>query len=118
MPVTLSKMAANTASVVIPVGEDSVTVTYYPSRVSEKVFGSLAVLADQSNTDFVANAHALNEVLVTLVASWDVLRDDGQPVPITMEDLPDVPLTFRGLVVNSISEDIRGNAQATQTANS
>jgi hypothetical protein len=116
MGITLSKMASNTAKVVIPVGEDEVNVTYYPQRVTEKLFGSLTVLSDEKNTDVMANATALNDVLMTLVASWDVTYDDGQPIPITQEALPDVPLTFRASVVNAIEEDMRGNAKAAKTA--
>lgn len=117
MPVTLSKMAANTASFSMPVGDDSVTITYYPQRVSEKTYASLQVLADQENTDMEQNTHALNDVLISLVASWDVLRDDGTPVPITHDALPEVPIPFRGQVVNAIMADIRGNATAAQTTN-
>lgn len=114
MPVTLKKLASNTATVQIPVGDDSLTVVYFPGRVTEQVYADLSLVADLTNRDVAANAGAINDVLIKLVKSWDLLDDDEQPLPLTMERLAEVPLGFRVEVIDAIFEDMRPKGAATE----
>ncbi len=116
MPITLSKIAANTADVTLQVGDDVVTITYYPNRLTEKLYVEVMDLADEEkNKDIPENSKRLNEVLVMLVKSWDILNEDGSMFPITVESLPDIPLSFRFEIYGAIFADMRPNAQEPTT---
>jgi hypothetical protein len=115
MPVTLAKLAANTAEVKLAVGDDTVTITYFPARINEQVYADLSLLADPTNRDVAANVGALNDTLVKLVKSWDVLEDDGVTMfPVSAERLSELPLVFRAEVINAIFADMRPNSAATE----
>jgi hypothetical protein len=117
MPITLAKIAANTADVTFAVGEDTVTVTYYPSKINDKVIASITLLEDKNQVDPTANAHALNDTLQTLIKSWDVMdevEEDGETklVMFPIERVGELPFVFRTQVVAAIFEDIRPNVVA------
>ncbi|MGH2478199.1 MAG: hypothetical protein ACRDHW_00870 [Ktedonobacteraceae bacterium] len=111
MPVSLTKIAANVAVVTFFHGEDSVTVVYYPSRVTEKMYAEL-----QSIGDDPARLGAFNDCLCRLIKSWDVFEDDEQtiPFPLIPDRLAELPLVFRIQVLQEIMRDIRPEAIAPQ----
>src|SRR5260221_4581375 len=80
MSLTLAKIASNTATVEVQWGEDTVHVTYYPARVTEKTIQelqSMGAMKDTTNSEtVVAGYTTLNRVLVQLIKSWDVLDED------------------------------------------
>lgn len=109
MPVTLSKIASNQASVTLHYGEDSVTVEYYPGRVTERVMAQLQSFSKMDESNLVEGFHAFNETLIHLIKSWDVYEDDAQTTmfPLDVERFADLPIQFRMSVLNAIMEDIR-----------
>ena len=120
MPITLAKIASNTADLTFGWGDDTVSLTYYPGRVTEKVLadmqaiGRLSDASDeaammQSFTDF-------NEMLASLIKSWDVYEDDAQTVmfPLEAERLQELPFFFRMACIQSIIGDIRPEMIAPQ----
>jgi hypothetical protein len=80
MPVTIGQMAANQATVVVTgehLGNDTINLVIYPNKVTTASIKQL-----DEGTD------AINQVLVNVIKSWDVLEDDGvTPLPITTESL-------------------------------
>ena len=118
MPVTLSKIAGNTASVKFSVGEDSVQVTYYPGRVTEKAFTCVAALQDMDQSTLSAGFSGFNEMLATLIKEWDVYEDAEQTMmfPIDAKRFAELPFQFRMQVFQEIMQDIRPEAVAPQTA--
>lgn len=124
MPVTLAKIASNTASVTIRVGDDTVTIVYYPSRVTEKIFTQLQAFSSMDESNVTASFETLNEILAGkvqkddegkitigqgLIKSWDVFEDERQRhmFPIDPRRFPDLPLPFRLQVLKAILGDIR-----------
>ena len=109
MALTLNKIASNTASVTIPVGEETVTVVYYPGRITEKTVAQMNVFATMNADNAVAAYAGFNEMLARIIKSWDVFEDDEQTVmfPLIPDRLCELPIMFRMDVVNAIVEDIR-----------
>lgn len=116
MPITLTKIANDTASVTFPYSGESVTVEYLPSKVTEKTFKQLQVFSQISDVTIIDSFGALNDMLVSLVKSWDVFEDDGQQVmfPLSVDRLPELPIMFRATVLKAILGDIRPEALAPQ----
>lgn len=118
MPVSFNHIITNAAEVTFSWQEDTITIAYYPGKITEKTIAELKTLANmkQDIESVVAGYTALNAVLVQLIKTWDVYEDEEQTVifPITMERLPELPLLFRAAVAKAILGDLRPEALASQ----
>ena len=86
-----------TVSITLPIKEDEVTVEFYPSRVTGEIYVRLKQAAQAG--DFTV----IDKVLSRLIASWDVLEDDGvTPYPKEPEYLEMLPLLFKIEVLAAI----------------
>lgn len=114
MPVSLAQLARNTASVTFPVGEETVLVNYYPARVTERVVSRMLALQSLSEENAVAGFAEFNQILATLIESWDVYEDDEQTkmFPLDAERLSDLPIFFRVRAIQAIVGDMRPEALA------
>ena len=118
MSLTLAKIASNTATVEVLWGEDTVHITYYPARVTEKTIQelqSMGAMKDTTNSEtVVAGYTTLNSVLIQLVKSWDVFEDAEETVmfPLTQERLAELPMMLRVSILKDIMGDIRPEAMA------
>lgn len=117
MPVTLSKIASNVASVALSIGDDTVTVVYYPGRVTEKIYAQLQAFTSLTNENVVEEFQHFNEMLAHLIKSWDVFEDDEQTqmFPIEASRFSELPLAFRVQVLQGIMGDIRPETIAPQS---
>lgn len=115
MPISLQKMASNTASVRVQVGEDTATITYYPARVTEKIL--FMPFDDSSVSTMAASFSEFNTDLANLIQSWDVYEDDAQTqlFPIDAGRFSELPLDFRMKIYQAIVSDVRPEAAAPQT---
>jgi hypothetical protein len=111
MGVTLAKIAANTATIHVPIGDDVVNITYYPGRITEHTMAACQI--DGSTTDEVMSSFdGYNETLCSIIKSWDIYEDDEQTklLPVDVEHFAALPLAFRGAIYQTIMVDIRPNA--------
>jgi hypothetical protein len=109
MPITLAQMAMNTADVTLSYGNQSVTIAYYPSRITEKTFAQLKSFANSDVDTMMEGFASLNELIVHVVKSWDVFEDEGQTqmFPLDVERLAELPIAFRLQTINAIMKDIK-----------
>lgn len=116
MPLSLSQIAANTASVTFPFAGESITVTYYPARVTEKTIAQMQAFANANETTIGSGFAAFNDILVHLIKAWDVYEDEEQTVmyPLEVERLAELPIAFRMKVLEAIMGDISPEAIASQ----
>lgn len=114
MSVTLQKLTTNTATVTLDVGEDTLTVRYYPARVTEKVIATVQGFANLAESQFTAAYAEVNAILCTLVKSWDLYEDEAQTqmYPLDASRLADLPVMFRAQVLTAILSDMRPEADA------
>jgi hypothetical protein len=117
MGISLVKIAANIASVTLVVGDDTVTVAYYPGRVTEKVYSQLQAFSSLTNENVMAEFQHFNEMLAHLIKEWDVYEDEEQTVmfPIDPARFSELPLSFRVQVLQAIMGDIRPETIAPQS---
>lgn len=104
MPVTLAHLIADTRTLSIPVGDDTLTVTYRPSGLTPATEGKLHELASAERAGGM-----LVTFLLDMLTGWDLLGEDGAPLPITDEVLSRLPLTFLARLVEALSGDVRAD---------
>jgi hypothetical protein len=115
MPITVQKLASNTADVTIQVGGETVTLTYKPALVTEKVFDEMMKLTgDKVTVSLSEAAMVVNDILVRLIAKWDVMEDEAgtQMFPLDAERLADLPLFFRLKCLMAIAQDASSQGEA------
>lgn len=100
MTITVGALKRNARILSIAVdAESSVDVEYRPGAVTP------ALVEDVSKTDAEM---PLVQFLSALLVKWDILGEDGQPLPVTPATLAELPLEFLRLVRDAILEDLRG----------
>jgi hypothetical protein len=115
MPITASKIANNSAQVTLRYGEDTVNITYYPGRFTERTYAQLQAFDAASSGQMVEGLGSLNDVLAHLIKDWDVLEDDGVTMfPLSVDRLSELPIVFRVQVLGAVMRDIRPETLAPQ----
>lgn len=113
MPITLAQIAGNVASITLQIQSgdtvNDLNVEYYPSKVTEETFSRLQSFDQIGEGNIVEGFGSLNDVLSSLIKSWDLFEDDEQTImyPITPDALKKLPIVFRISVLQSIMGDIR-----------
>ena len=109
MALSLNQVATNEASVTFPYAGDTLTIVYYPSRISDKMLRSLSkVRAEGDVHEILDGIGSLNEVLSKIVKSWDLYKDDEQTImwPLDADSLSELPVVFKQDVFMEISKDM------------
>ena len=113
MPITVNEIAANTATVTMFWGENSVNITYRPGVVTEKTIAQMLAFADMDESTLMAQMRAFNELLAHLIKAWDVLENNVM-FPLEPDRLAELAFMFRAKVIQTILGDIRPEAMAPQ----
>ena len=116
MPVTIGQITSNIGKVTFPFAGESITVVYYPARVTEKTVAQMQAFATANEATMGAGFLAFNDILAHLIKSWDVYEDDEHTVmyPLEADRLAELPIAFRIAVINAIVSDISPEAIASQ----
>lgn len=108
MALHLKSLSDDRATVAFDYLGETVHVTYRPHAVTPATYGKLR---DEPVPQF------LPKYLATVLVDWDVLGDDGEPIPTTEAALQDVPTRFLSEVFYRVGEDSRqGEANASSAA--
>jgi hypothetical protein len=111
MPLSLQNIASNTASVTFPYAGDTITVVYYPERITDKMLFSISGMSSGKDIENVLDKlGGFNETIATLIQSWDLYEDAEQSimVPIDAERFKSLSISFKKDVFLAIVEDIKG----------
>lgn len=92
MPIKLSDLQNQTRALAFGFGGETVNLVYWPHRITPDLMARFGVLTNA-------------EVAVVVVAEWDVLGDDGRPLPVTAEVCRILPSEFLREVVKEVVED-------------
>lgn len=120
MPVSLAKIAADIAKVTLYVNDDSLTVYYYPSKITDETIALGGVFLDLNSVQGAMSAmESLNSLLCGLIQSWDLFEDEEQTtmVPVTPERLKSIPTLLKGKIIGAIMSDIRPEGGMPQIPN-
>lgn len=129
---TVAQLAQRRAVTLVDLGDGvTVTVEYYPDRISPRILRQYLELAmlQQFSTALVASIQSeedierlllrrldgLSELLSTLIASWDLTEEEGGPmVALTPERLAQFGFPFLWLVCQRIVGQVQaGEAKGT-----
>lgn len=98
----LADFARNSATVRVPFGDLTVTVRYSPDRLKPADEDAVR----EAQRDQYASG-VLISFLCAVVEEWDLMDDDGRPIPLTPEALQHVPLTIMDRIAGAIFQDMR-----------
>lgn len=99
----LSKITSQRQALEIPIGEDTLNITYRPQAVTLE-------LVDRKEQALTQPGEALALTLCDLVESWDLVDDGtGTPYPLQLASVRKLPLEFVNLVLEAILKDSRLN---------
>lgn len=85
MAITMQRLADATATIEVEWYGEKAEVRVRPGRINRALFDAVY------KTEGV---DGLTEQVMAVVEAWDVLGDDGKPLPVTEEVLRDIPLGF------------------------
>ena len=107
---TIHNMASNSASVSFQYDGFTITVEYYPKKLSLKVLNEI-----QSTT----NSDKFLEKLCLLIKSWNLFEDEAETImtPLTPERLEELPIDLLAAITRAIGEDMRPETIAPQIQN-
>ncbi len=115
MPVTLAQIAANTATATIEFVDGSLTIEYYPLLITDEMFVQLQSFTDVTETNASGKLQDLNQMLVDVIKSWDLLEDDATAViPLTAVRLAKLSPVIKAMVLQAILGSISPEALAPQ----
>ena len=104
MPIRIGQISHDLRTVTVSFAGETFTVTYRTSGFTPETEDRLFALLESQR-----GASAIVEVLAACLDSWEVLGDDGKPLPPTKENLRRLPVVFLNAVVTAIYEDMRPN---------
>jgi hypothetical protein len=123
MPITLNKIANNSARVAFEFAGDTINLEYFPGRITEKLFAQLASFAQMNEASVqkdingtFAHFSDFNGTFCKTIKSWDVYEDDKQTIlfPLVPERIEELPFSFRTACIDAIVADMRPKKTPTQ----
>ena len=97
MAITLSQLKKNLKTLTVEIDGDILTISYRPAAITPALWDELR------SKEYDRNIHV--DVLSRALAGWDLLDDDGQPLPILESELMELPGDFLAAIYNQIMSD-------------
>lgn len=99
MPLAVSKLKALTRRLSVPFSDEEVNVDYRLGAINRELADWIVAHGEDRGS--------VLEAVTRLVARWDVVDGEGQPLPITPEVLEeyDLPTPFLMAIVTAVFED-------------
>lgn len=97
MPIVAAKLQESTRPVEVPFNGETLTVVYRLGQINADFFRWYIAHAAEDGS--------LHETILRLVANWDLLGDDDQPLPVTAEVVAPLPSVFLRVIKDAIFED-------------
>lgn len=104
MSLNLSEIRKEKRTITVEFGEESFDVTYLPNVITPEVEDEIVAQGDEGGSQ------RLREQLCAVVDDWDVkVSEKGKKVPLTPDDVKQVPYSVIGAVMQAVVEDQQGN---------
>ena len=103
MPIKLADLTKRTKTVSVRFegADDALSVTYRPRLLTPALQATFQEAAREGR-----HSEMLVDSMVALVTDWDLLGDDGKPIPLTSEALLGVPIEVLALVTEALGRDL------------
>jgi hypothetical protein len=98
MPVTFRQIAAKTASVTLSLGDNTITIVYYPNKYTPEI-----VARSQAGT--ITD----KEFFPEMIKEWDIYEDEEHTVMFPIERIDEFGIPFKRAVAEAIGRDILPN---------
>ena len=105
MPIKIGDLSKEVREISFVFADETVNLSYKVGKYT----GEAELRLSEAQTD-KQPVNGLVNLLDGMLVSWDVLEDDGKPMPVTVENLRRLPVNFLAEVANTITEDMRPNA--------
>jgi hypothetical protein len=118
MPLSYSKVQKDEAKVTVSAYGETLTLVYYPSRMTDEIFIKFASIGGIQNIEEATEGLTnINGILSNVVKSWDFFEDDEQKVmwPLTPERLAQLEMSFKMKCLVAVMSDVRPNSDPSQT---
>jgi hypothetical protein len=104
MPIRLSDLSADRRTVKVPFGDDTLTLVCKPSALN-------AIQEARELEDRAVGRVVMSQArsLAELIISWDLLDDDGKPLPVSEEVLGGLGLDVSNKLYNAVLDDLLPN---------
>lgn len=111
MPIRLSSLSTDRRTLKVPFGDDTLTLTYKPSAIN-------AVQEAREIADKAAGKVVLSQArsLVESLLSWDLLDDDGEPLPLNEEIMGGLGLDVTNKLYSALIDDLLPNRRTGSTS--
>lgn len=106
MPIRASALTADRRSLKVAFGDDALSLTYKPSAVNA-VQEARELEEREKGQHLMAQARSLAEI----ITGWDLVDDDGAPLPVSAEIIAPLGLDFTAKVTRAILDDLLPNRQ-------
>lgn len=122
MPARLSSLSRNRGEFTKHFEDgSSISVVYRPGRITPRQLHRAQALQERGDELSDAEQQSLmdeqTQLLADTLIAWDLLDDNGHPIPATLEGLQDVDYQAQGMILNWIVEDQQpGKASASGTS--
>lgn len=104
MPVSIAHLVQDRRTITVPVGDESLTITYRPGGFTPETEARLRQYADDQR-----GGAALVALLADCLVEWDLVDEKGKPLPINAKTLSGLPVLFLTQLAQAITEDMRPN---------
>lgn len=91
MPISLSQIAANTATVSLTIAGSPITVTYYPNKITDQLMAQIESSAIDDN-----------QMLIDLISAWDIFEDDAQTVMLAINRIDELGIPIKVQIAEAI----------------
>lgn len=102
MPIQLAQLKANLRTINVTYFDDNIVVTYRPSELTPVSSSEIQARIDAGEGD-----NAVVETLCRVMVSWDVMEDKEKMLPITPQNLAQMPGPLLLAISEAIGEDGR-----------
>lgn len=98
----LSKITSARLTLAIPIGDETLNVVYRPQAITLE-------LVDRKEIAQTIPGETLALTLVELIESWDLIDDQGNTYPLTVEAVKRLPVEFVNAVLEVVLRESRLN---------
>lgn len=104
VPIRVSALTADRRPVAIPIGGDTLNLTYKPSAINA-VQEARELEEREKGRHLLAQARSLSEIIL----SWDLLDDEGQALPVSSDVIATFGIDIVSKLTRAILDDLLPN---------
>lgn len=100
MPISVSHLKNDKRNLDLEYSGETVHIVYKPSELTPTVMAEMREANEEGNDFFTT------DILCKLLVEWDVMGEDGQPLPIVFDELRYLQSAFLSAVLTACTEDM------------